>query len=241
LTKTVYDEAFYRRQSGGSLESAERVIPFLLETFPGIGSAVDIGCGVGTWLSVFKKHGAAVTGVDGNDMASRHIADADFTKADLAQRVSLSGRFDIALSLEVAEHLDPGRADTFVQDLCALSDLVVFGAAVPLQSGKHHVNCQWPGFWSDLFERHGYATFDIIRPSFWDDDRVAWWYQQNTLVYVRRSCGSRHAQAEEALRRVQFPRNLVHPRCYEHYHVRRHQPRVLVDSLKAALAKLGRR
>ena len=35
-----------------------------------------------------------------------------------------------------------------------------------------------------LAEKGGYATFDAIRPRFWNDARVDWWYRQNTLLYV---------------------------------------------------------
>ncbi|MDU9705202.1 hypothetical protein, partial [Helicobacter pylori] len=37
--------------------------------------------------------------------------------------------------------------------------------------------------WAGLFAEHGYQPSDCIRPAVWGDDRVAWWYQQNTLLY----------------------------------------------------------
>ena len=64
-------------------------------------------------------------------------------------------RFDLVNCLEVAEHLDASRADSFVDDLCALGDVVVFSAAIPGQGGTHHVNEQFQSYWQERFRRNG--------------------------------------------------------------------------------------
>jgi len=99
--------------------------------------------------------------------------------------VALGERFDLALSLEVAEHLNPKRADSFVADLCKASDLVLFSAALPAQDGDEHQNCQWTSYWAQLFVRQGYFPFDVVRPLIRSNRAVEWWYRTNVVLYVK--------------------------------------------------------
>jgi hypothetical protein len=150
-------------------------------------SVVDVGCGVGAWLSVFIEHGVNdVLGMDGD-----YISESDlviprerFVPWDLEKPLEIDRRFDMALCLEVAEHLEPDRAISLVADLVSIAPVVVFGAAIPGQGGLHHVNEQWQSYWSDLFATHGFVPSDPIRREFWNDNRVYWWHRQNTLIYT---------------------------------------------------------
>ena len=53
---TVHNKNFYRSQMSGSLVSARKIVPLVLELCRPK-SVIDIGCGVGTWLSVFAENG----------------------------------------------------------------------------------------------------------------------------------------------------------------------------------------
>src|SRR4029077_20979056 len=88
------------------------------------------------------------------------------------------------VSLEVAEHLDEAVASEFVASLVTHGAAVLFSAAVPRQGGSGHVNEQWPSYWAARFAHHGYVPIDAVRPAVWTDDRVAYWYAQNMLLYV---------------------------------------------------------
>jgi hypothetical protein len=70
-----------------------------------------------------------------------------------------------------------------VDSLARHGRAVLFSAAVPNQGGDHHLNEQWPGYWAQRFAAHGLAVVDAIRPTVWDDDSIAWWYRQNTLLF----------------------------------------------------------
>lgn len=66
-----------------------------------------------------------------------------FVAADLANPLKEPlGRFDLAISVEVAEHLPKEAAETFIDNLVSLSDEVVFGAAYEHQGGVNHLNEQ---------------------------------------------------------------------------------------------------
>ncbi len=182
---TVYDPAFYDTIAAGCRSSAEVVVPLILRAaattaVAGPPSVVDVGCGQGWWGAEFANHGCDVTGVDGDYVPDQRIP--NFTAHDLRQPLPDLGHFDLAVSLEVAEHLPPERAAGFVADLCRLADVIVFSAATPHQPGAGHVNCQWPSYWAELFSRHGYRIDGSLRWAIWTDDRVEPWYRQNLLL-----------------------------------------------------------
>lgn len=211
-----YDFSFYDRQREGSLASAQVVVPLVLELFQPQ-SVIDIGCGVGTWLSVFNQHGVKdFIGVDGEwaRAADLQIPIEKFIAADLARPFSLPRGFDLAMSLEVAEHLPPESAVEFVNALTGLAPLVLFSAAIPRQGGTDHVNERWLSYWVDLFAQRAFSAIDCIRPRVWNDARIQWWYAQNIIVFVRNDSMSRWPRATAAQPADCLPLNVVHPRSF---------------------------
>jgi SAM-dependent methyltransferase len=182
----AYGAEFYRFLGCFAVQSARRVVPKLRAVLP-VRSVVDFGCGQGAWLSVWEATGASVTGVDGPyiDAAGLLINPGDFRTADLAGPIELGRQFDLAQSLEVAEHLPPTKAEQFVDTLTAHGSYVLFSAAVPGQGGENHVNEQPLGYWRALFRRRGYAAIDYLRPLIFDDPAVARWYRCNIMLYVK--------------------------------------------------------
>jgi hypothetical protein len=138
-----------------------------------------------------------------------------FQAADLARPVELGHRFDLVLSLEVAEHLPAESATTFVRSLVGLGPAVVFSAAIPRQGGVGRLNEQWTDYWAALFKLQGYEVIDCLRGPIWADERVEWWYAQNMLLFVRPDQVFPHPLLEAAREWTEPNRlNLVHPRGY---------------------------
>jgi SAM-dependent methyltransferase len=198
--------------------SAAITIDHLLNILP-IHSAIDIGCGVGLWLKALSDRGVEkVIGVDGDyTNRSRLVIDpACFISRDLNRSIDTIGlgKFDLAMSLEVGEHLLPNRADSLVDELCALSDFVVYGAAIKHQGGEAHINEQPQSYWVEKFRSRGYLPYDVLRPLIWNDRRVIWWYSQNTILYVRNGSGA-HACFEKRFGSPPVSMfDVVHPDLY---------------------------
>ena len=153
-----YDEQFYRYISENAARSARGLLPVLLEVLPlEIESVLDVGCGAGAWLQVWKTLGARVLGLDGDYVQPGQllVEAGEFQAQDLSRDFDLGRRFTLAQSLEVAEHLPEASAAGFVASLCRHADLVLFSAAPPGQGGENHINERPYAYWRDLFQAQG--------------------------------------------------------------------------------------
>jgi hypothetical protein len=88
--------------------------------------------------------------------------------------------------LEVAEHLEPAAAEQLIDNLARLASVVLFSAAIPNQGGEHHVNEQWPTYWTERFQARDYAALDPFRRFLWERTDVEWWYAQNMMLFIRK-------------------------------------------------------
>jgi SAM-dependent methyltransferase len=181
----IYRRDYYLAKQEGWSASAAALAAALLRVFP-VRSVVDVGCGSGHLLAAFARAGVDdVLGLDGAHVPRDllQIPPERFRAADLATLGSVGGRFDLACSLEYAEHLPPSRAASFVALLAEAAPVVLFSAAVPGQGGLGHVNERRQSYWAGLFAEHGRVPVDCIRPALYGAPGVAWYYAQNTLVY----------------------------------------------------------
>ena len=213
----AYTGTYYDAIVEGAARSASVIVP-LVAPMVRARSVVDVGCGTGAWLAEFVRQGAErILGIDGEYVdRSRLLIPADrFVSADLAGDWRVRERFDLAVCLEVAEHVGPACSAGLVDKLVELAPVVMFSAAIPYQGGEGHVNERWPTFWYDLFEERGYKLVDAVRKRVWSDRRVEPWYQQNVVLYASRGA----IEGNGALRREHeqtFPGflSVVHPRLY---------------------------
>lgn len=214
----LYDQVFFDSLLEGARGSARQVIPMILDWLQPR-SVVDVGCGLGAWLSVFRELGVQdCLGVDGDyvDHQQLQIPVDMFLARDLTQPLTLDRRFDLAVSLEVAEHLPAESAQAFIESLVGLADVVLFSAAVPFQGGTGHLNEQWTGYWVKHFEQCGYVAIDCLRYRFWSNDDVQPWYVQNSFLFVKSDRLEQYPRLpKETLDGATFPLNVVHPKVYQ--------------------------
>jgi SAM-dependent methyltransferase len=230
-----YGERFFANMSSDSARSAAVTVPLLVDAIRP-SSVIDVGCGVGTWLAAVRSAGVEdVLGIDGDYVAPRllQIPPQVFRAADLNESLMVDRQFDLAICLEVAEHLKPERSESLVEELVGLAPAVCFGAAIPLQGGTGHINERWQDDWAGMFAKHHYRVVDLLRPKIWDCPEVQPWYAQNTLLYisgdVELSCAT------------EMPLRVVHPRTYEDRLTRTLGPReVLRHARRTARERLRR-
>ena len=185
MTASLYPPGFYENRRAHTAHAARAI----LATLPPALSRrriADIGCGTGTWLAAALANGSQTAiGIEGAWVTSPMLDDPRiaFTPHDLELPLT-APPVDLVLALEVAEHLSPARAPSFVADLVALAPAVLFSAAIPGQGGVGHLNEQWQSWWAARFAAHGYRAFDVIRPAIWSDEAIPAWYRQNIVLYL---------------------------------------------------------
>lgn len=174
----MYDIAFYEAETSIALNSAAVVLPDLLSTYE-IRSLIDIGCGTGGWAWTAQSLGVPSVGVDW-DVPEGLMLPITFRDADLKGGYRCDG-FDMAVCLEVAEHLPDTAAPGLVKGLCR-ARVVLFSAATPGQPGVGHINCQPHDYWHRLFAEDGF-TASHIGPNY--TDPVADFYIRNMHLYTK--------------------------------------------------------
>lgn len=188
--KVGYGDKFLTAISGGSYRSAKIALE-VVSRFVKPSSVVDYGCGPGAWLLAareqFEIAPAALTGVDGK-YAEKYIKQhgINFVACDLRAAMPSVNGVDLAICLEVAEHLPATRAKILIENLTQAAPLVLFGAAFPGQGGTGHINEKFPDYWVNLFSEFGSDVFDALRPELWTNPEVLPWYAQNAFLFVRR-------------------------------------------------------
>jgi len=179
-----YAEDMYERDR--TRDSARVVVPMVFDlTHPA--SVVDVGCGRGAWLGEFHAQGAKILGLDGEYLKpSTLLFPAEFFRpTDLGGKFQIpKDRFDLAIRIEVAEHLPAQNSRHLVRQLTSAAPLVLFSAAPPGQGGGGHINLQPLSYWRKIFEQFGFKLLDPFRPRLRDDQRVAWWYRQNMVLFA---------------------------------------------------------
>jgi SAM-dependent methyltransferase len=193
VASKTYDHAFYEGQMDGSYDSAQIVVPLIFDAIMPT-SVLDVGCGVGNWVAAFERAGCGVAhGMDGpwvkkEDLKVRpeQFTSFDFEAAQMPFAPKLpQSHYDLVCSFEVAEHIPDQLADSLVEFMTSIGNVVVLGAAIPLQGGTRHINEQWPSYWAAKFEARGYKSCDFLRPVLWQNRNVLPWYRQNTVGYFK--------------------------------------------------------
>lgn len=187
MTTGMYGRVEFERQQERSRIAAAAIIPLVLRA-TGARSVVDVGCGVGTWLAACAENGIDdYLGIDGYqvDADLLQIPRQNFRTTDLREPLTLDRSYDLALSVEVAEHLPPEAGPALVKQLTSAAPAVLFSAAIPGQTGPGHINERWQSYWAGLFASHDYFPVDEVRPAIWTLNDIPFWYRQNVILYLR--------------------------------------------------------
>jgi hypothetical protein len=167
-------------------QDAAVVLPLLVKQFRPR-SVVDFGAGLGTWLAVFEQLGVSdYIGIEHPEVDLAHYAAdrAKLLRQSLSDQIELGRRFDLAVCIEVAEHLREMDADHLVEAITRHSDRVLWSAAIPGQKGINHFNEQYPDYWQAKFRARGYYFHDNLRGDL-QDQNIFPCYKNNMFLVDR--------------------------------------------------------
>ncbi len=207
---------YEHKEETHNLRSPQVIVPFLYK-FIHPKSVIDIGCGVGTFLYAFKKLGVnEVMGLDGDwvnkQLMSKYLEPNEFKPINLSEFEDVKKKYELAICLEVAEHIGERFSDNLIKTIVHASDVIIFSAASPYQQGQHHINEQWPDYWIRKFSKHDFHFYDVLRSTLWNNPDVDFWYKQNIFLVMHKD----HLFDEQwinDLKKNTF-NNLIHPDAF---------------------------
>jgi hypothetical protein len=164
-----------------------------------IDSVIEFGSGQGSWISEAKKFfniaNSACLAIDGPWAQHWHDSSVPFIACDLNKSSvatvlksdeRVQARYELAICVEVCEHLSVEAAKSVVNSICDRASIVIFGSALTGQFGQGHRNCRSHYYWQAMFLSHGFKLFDAFRShTFEASQDVPPWYAQNTYLYIR--------------------------------------------------------
>lgn len=157
---SIYGPAFFAEWGPGHeryIRSAEMIADALYDRFRPK-RLVDLGAGCGVYSRRFAERGASVVAIDGVVPPAEHSYPVDVQVRDLtAPFTNVWGDFDLALCLEVAEHIPESLSGAFLDNILRFSDRLVLSAAQPNQGGHHHVNERPKRYWVARLAEKGFA------------------------------------------------------------------------------------
>ena len=194
--QSTYDDEYYSMVEEWAAPSMPVIAASVLRDLSPK-TVIDVGCGTGALLAVFKREGCRVRGLEYSDAALAYCRSRglDVLRFDIERDTLCSGEScDVAISLEVAEHLPASKADKFVAMLASLSDQIILTAATPGQGGRDHVNEQPRSYWIGKFANQGYSYDEKLTVKWRDEwkqsNAVANWYYNNLMAFHRSGGGS---------------------------------------------------
>lgn len=186
----VYGDAFYDGPGfAGTDETASAIVGYLQERY-GPASVLDLGCGTGNYLRYFAARGCEVLGIEGSPAGLARVPDSVLAlQFDLRAPLRINRKFDLVMSIEVAEHIPGRHARNLVASICRhAGGMVLFTAAPPGTPGDDHVNCRDRAYWDELFAERGFA-FDAEQSrrlmEFGQAAGAARWFCEWAFIYVQ--------------------------------------------------------
>lgn len=162
----------------------------IIATIPDARRWVDVGAGSGALAKAAKDRGIEATAFEralGGRMIAR-LNGVDAHRIDIEDATGVSGSYDLALSIEVAEHLPADLGRKLVAMLVASAPIVVFSAARPGQGGLGHINEQPVSYWRDLFVEVGWgkeeSRTDALATRLREAELHADWLPGNVQVFA---------------------------------------------------------
>lgn len=169
-----YGEAYYEYYNGLGPYTRDRWLYFFRQVAAGIvadsapRTAIEFGCAKGFLTEALRERGVDAWGIDFSPyaVAAAHEAVRDYVRVGDV-REPVDRRFDVAICMEVLEHLDERDALTAVRNLARTADTVYFSSNPDEDFPEAtHANVQPVEYWERLFAQAGMRRARDFDPSF---------------------------------------------------------------------------
>lgn len=183
----MYNKRYFETIEKAEQIQAETLAQVLTDMYQP-SSVVDVGCATGIYLWPFHYNGLITVGYDSAPYAVKNAVVPTVESVDITKVIAVPQKFDLAICLEVLEHIDNDLCGGVIQNIVNMSDTVIFSAAQPGQKGTGHINCKPKRHWEMLFKVRGYerdqeAEKQILEYVTKQDH--AEWFKNNLQVFKR--------------------------------------------------------
>jgi GT2 family glycosyltransferase/glycosyltransferase involved in cell wall biosynthesis len=159
----LFDEQYYATGLGVPYRRDARWLRFFARIADrivaeiGPASALDAGCALGLLVEQLRERGVDAEGVDISEYAigAAHESVREHVRVGSVAE-PFGRRYDLIVSIEVLEHMPREEAERAVANFCAHSDDVLFSSSPLDHKEATHFNVNPPGYWAELFARHGF-------------------------------------------------------------------------------------
>lgn len=185
-----YPEYYRRNVSPRAAMSAPVIADTVVSAFAPQ-TCIDVGCGTGELMIELAAHGVRCWGFERATYAVDECLRKGLTiyplDLELIPRGMKIEAVDVAICMEVAEHVAATAGPGLVRLLCRLAPVTVFTAAPPGQGGNGHVNEQLMDYWIELFTANGrrldHETTSRLSSLWQSSGSVESWYYSNLAVF----------------------------------------------------------
>lgn len=206
---------------------------------------IDFGCGTGALAKAFASRGVQVQAIDGYSEPDFSAYDTiRFKKVDLNNINTTADflkqfdtKFDLAISIEVAEHLNPAVSSSFIEWMTSMADVIVFSAAVPGQDGDGHINCRSRSDWYQFIKQCNFTIADTIRQHFTSNPNLGLWHKFNIVDYVKKDTAfANRINPVELAERLLAAETFAASQCFRYVkHTQQRQNILNLEPVKSAV------
>jgi len=195
MKQSIYNKRFYEKSIRvDRMPSYITIAEYLNNTY-GPKSVIDYGCGCGWILYYLKKAGVErICGIEPSLAAMEVQTDSMIKEAVFQKYLHVplempSIYFDMALCVEVAEHINEVFSNVFISNITSRTNFLVFSVATPGQGGVGHVNEHPWNYWFKNFQVVGFVEREketVAIQQHLKKNRAKSWYSNNIRILRRK-------------------------------------------------------
>lgn len=120
-------------------------------------TVLDAGCAMGLLVEVLRQRGVEAWGVDISEYAIQNVAPQVKPYCRVGSVTEpFERRYDLIVSMEVVEHMQPADSEATIANLCQHSDDILFSSTPFDYREATHFNVQPPEVWAEMFARQNF-------------------------------------------------------------------------------------
>lgn len=171
---------------------------------------IDLWCWLGAFVKTFQDHWIDAYWVNWPRVEKDKLVmnEDRLIIKNLEEFCDFKKWYDMAITIEVAEHIDAKYADNFIKTITSCADIIIFSAAIPWQWWFKHVNEQSPEYREEKFNKLWYRFYDVFRWKFWNNKDIAISHRQNMFLVMKEWINLPSSLEEKS------PRYIIHPELF---------------------------